>query len=112
MRTLPALLLLALAAHAADNQLTPAEKQAGWVLLFDGKTMNGWRDPARKDQPGNAWKVENGALATVRNPRIEEDLITEKSFGDFELKFDWRVSQGGNTGLKYRSQREIFMDNT
>ena len=45
-------------------------------------------------------------------PRIEEDLLTEREYGDYELRFDWRVSEGGNTGLKYRLQQSIFVDKT
>ena len=107
-----ALLILPTFLFAADNVLTPAEKKEGWMLLFDGKTMNGWLDPARKNQPGTAWKVEDGTLTTVKKPQIEEDLITAKSYGDFELKFDWKVSEGGNTGLKYRIQKEVFVNNS
>jgi len=59
---------------AADNTLTPAEKKAGWRLLFDGQTMKGWRDPAKMNQPGDAWMVENGCLKTRLKPRISEDL--------------------------------------
>ena len=68
----------------------PRRKKAG-LLLFDGKTMNGWLDPAGKNRPERL-EVEDGTLTTVNKPRIEEDLITAKSYGDFELKFDWRVS--------------------
>lgn len=112
MRIISALLILSSCALAADNTLTPEEKKDGWSLLFDGKTMKGWLDPAKKNQPGTAWKVEDGCLATAPKPRIEEDLITEKSYGDFELKFDWRVSPGGNTGVKYRLQKSVFVDNS
>ena len=110
----PVLVLLAAASlgMAADNTLTPAEKKAGWRLLFDGKTMQGWLDPAKKNQPGDAWAVENGCLKTRLKPRISEDLISEDSFGDFELTFDWRISLGGNTGVKYRIQDTVFVDNT
>jgi hypothetical protein len=110
MRTLALSLILASLAVAAENTLTPTEKKEGWSLLFDGKTMKGWLDPAKKVQPGTAWKIEDGCLATTKKPRIEEDLITEKSYDDFELKFDWRVSPGGNTGLKYRIQKPVFLD--
>ena len=74
--------------------------------------MKGWQDPAKKKVPGTAWKVENGALTTTSKPQIEEDLITEQSYGDFELKFDWRVAPGGNTGLKYRIQDAVFVNNS
>ncbi|HYP05473.1 MAG TPA: DUF1080 domain-containing protein [Bryobacteraceae bacterium] len=110
MRSAVAFFLVGLSlSFAADNVLSPEEKKDGWKLLFDGKTMKGWQDPAKKSVPGSAWKVENGALATAKKPNLEEDLITEQSFGDFELKFDWRVAPGGNTGLKYRIQKEVFV---
>lgn len=97
---------------AQDNSLTRQQKAAGWRLLFDGKSMRGWQDPAKKTVPGSAWAIEDGTLTTVLKPRIEEDLITTRSFADFELEFDWRVAERGNTGLKYRLQREIFVDST
>jgi hypothetical protein len=110
-----AIVLLFVAASsvfAEENVLSPDEKREGWKLLFDGKTMKGWQDPAKKKVPGTAWKVENGTLTTTQKPQIEEDLITQKSYGDFELKFDWRVAPGGNTGLKYRIQQAVFVNNS
>jgi hypothetical protein len=112
MRTILLLAAAAVTACGAENVLTPAEQKAGWRLLFDGQTMNSWRDPARLNQPGNSWLIENGCLKTRLRPRITEDLFTTESFGDFELKFDWRVSPGGNTGVKYRIQKTVFMDGT
>jgi hypothetical protein len=107
-----AALLGAFGQAAEINVLTPAEQKAGWVLLFDGKTMRGWQDPAQKNQPGDAWAIMDGCLKTVLNPRIGEDLLTAESFRNFDLKFDWRVAPGGNTGLKYLVQRAVFMDST
>lgn len=95
---------------AADNTLTPAEKQEGWTLLFDGKSYRHWLDPAKKNQPGDSWVIEDGCFKSRLKPRIAEDLLSEREYGDFELKFDWRVSPGGNTGLKYRLQRVLFVD--
>ena len=110
MRLVAPLLLVVFAVAAQDNSLTPDEKRSGWKLLFDGKTMNGWLDPAGKNQPGDAWLIEDGTLTTRVKPRIEEDLITAASYGDFELKFDWKVSESGNTGVKYRLQDQVFVD--
>jgi hypothetical protein len=110
MRLAAILAFLCLAASAQDNQLTKTEKAAGWRLLFEGKSMTGWLDPAAKVVPGSAWTIEDGALTTVLKPRIEEDLISRDSFTDFELQFDWKVAPRGNTGLKYRLQRQIFVD--
>ncbi len=112
MRLAVLLSLMSFTASAADNTLTPEEKKAGWTLLFDGTTMKGWRDPAKQNTAGDAWVVDNGALKTRAKPRLAEDLLSAESYGDFELVFDWRVSPGGNTGLKYRLQKMIFVDDT
>jgi Domain of Unknown Function (DUF1080) len=112
MKTPILIAVACLSAWAADNTLTPAEKQAGFKLLFDGHTLNGWRNPASETPPGESWVIEDGCLKTTPKPRITEDLITKESYGDFELKFDWRISARGNTGVKYRIQRAIFLDNS
>ena len=104
--------LTAVLAFGADNVLTPEEKKAGWVLLFDGHSMRGWRDPAKENPPGDSWAIEDGCLTTRANPRIAEDLVSAESYRDFELVFDWRLQARGNTGVKYRIQRRIFVDNS
>ncbi len=91
------------------NALTHEEKLAGWALLFDGRTMYGWDDPTRKTPPGDAWSIEDGCLKATANPRITEDLFTKENFRDFELVFDWRISPGGNSGVKYRIQDHLFV---
>ncbi len=111
-RSLLVLIAAASLAPAADNTLNFAEKKAGFRLLFDGKTMRGWRDPAKMDQPGDAWEISDGCLKTRLKPRIAEDLLTEDTFSDFELLFDWKLARGGNSGVKYHIQETIFFDNT
>ncbi len=105
-------MICATVAVAAENTLTPQEKKDGWVLLFDGKTFANWRNPLKETPPGDAWVIEDGCLHTVKNPHIAEDLVSEKSYRDFELRFDWRISEGGNSGVKYRIQRMVFMDSS
>ena len=85
---------------AADNQLTAAEKKAGWQLLFDGKTFNGWRGYKLPGLPEAGWEIVDGTMHTVAKVRGKE-LITEKKFTDFELSWDWKLGEGGNNGLKY-----------
>lgn len=108
---LPLLLCTPLLCHAAEppNTLTRDERQAGWVLLFDGQTMNGWDDPRTKTPAGDAWTIEDGCLKSNPHPRITEDLFTKEEFGDFELEFDWKISPAGNSGLKYRIQDHRFV---
>ena len=88
----------------APNALTAAEKKQGWVLLFDGTTLDGWRGYKKADAGGTRWQVENGTLTlpkeTVAGTRAG-DIISKDTFEQFELAFDWRVAEGSNSGLKY-----------
>ena len=89
---------------SAANTLTPAEKSAGWTLLFDGRSLDGWRAYKKADAAGLRWKVEDGAIAlpTQTAPGTRPgDIISKDTFEQFELVFDWRVSVGGNSGAKY-----------
>jgi hypothetical protein len=90
---------------STDNQLTAAEKQAGWTLLFDGKSLDGWRGYKRPDATGSRWKVENGTLTLPPNDgkdtRGARDIISAATFDRFELTFDFKVAQGANSGVKY-----------
>lgn len=95
--------------YANDNTLTPTEKKAGWILLFDGRTLNEWDDPSKKTPPGDSWTIEDGAIKARKAPRIREDLVTRRTFRDFELLFDWRISPAGNSGVKYRIQSQVLL---
>jgi hypothetical protein len=106
---LVAMVLTAAWVAAQPNTLTPREKKDGWILLFDGKTLKGWVDPRQKTPPGDAWEVAGGCIHAVRNPRITEDLFTQRKFRDFDLAFEWRISPGGNSGVKYRIQDTIWI---
>ena len=96
------LLAAALTAPAADNQLTAAEKAAGWELLFDGKSFANWRgyrvtDPAA---PVTGWEVVDGTLHAIAKVKGKE-LITQKKYNDFELAWEWKLPPKGNNGVKY-----------
>jgi len=96
-------------AAAADNQLTPQEKAAGWILLFDGKTFDHWVDPTKQSPPGDSFAIEDGCLAAQAHPKINEDLFSTATYRDFELEWDWKISPGGNSGVKYRIQDHQFL---
>jgi hypothetical protein len=93
------------AAAQAPNQLSPAEKKAGWTLLFDGTSLDGWRAYKRADASGTRWVVKDGLLCLdpgdKTDTRGERDIVTTKPYSQFELAWDWRISEGGNSGLKY-----------
>jgi Domain of Unknown Function (DUF1080). len=86
-----------------DNNLTNAEKKEGYLLLFDGKTMNGWR--TYQNKPSDSWVVNNGTLyckgsATNKSDK-RADLITNDQFENFDLSLDWKISPQGNSGIIY-----------
>lgn len=89
------------------NTLSADERKGGWRLLFDGKTLNGWRNYHEK-QPGTEWKVSDGAIVLNRHSEpgesgeLGEGLMTEEEFGDFDLQIEWRVAPGANSGILYR----------
>lgn len=81
------------------NTLSEEEKKAGWKLLWDGKTTEGWRSIKAEGWPDKGWKIDNGVL------RIEAksgagDLITRDKFSDFELKLEFMMSPKSNSGIK------------
>jgi hypothetical protein len=88
----------AMAAPAADNTLTPAEVQAGYKLLFDGKTTAGWRG-FKTPAPDAGWKVRDGALSP--EPKSSKDLVTQGNYENFELTFDWKIAPKGNSGVMF-----------
>ena len=92
-------------ATPVQNRLTDDDKRAGWALLFDGSTLNGWRGYKRPDASATRWKIEDGMLtvdpAGGNDTRGKFDLITAATYDTFELTFEWRVAQGGNSGVKY-----------
>jgi hypothetical protein len=94
----------AFAVHAEElNALTPSEKEAGWRLLFDGKTMAGWRGYKSATMPAS-WKVENGSLLSRQEQGAASgDIITQEQFSDFELALEWKMTKGGNSGVFYRA---------
>jgi 3-keto-disaccharide hydrolase len=90
-----------LAAQSMDqplNQLTPAERQAGWELLFDGHSMDQWRGFHKKTVPPG-WQVTDGTLSRLAPAG---DIITKKAYRNFELALEWKISPGGNSGIMYR----------
>ncbi len=94
---------LALAADPAPNTLTEKEKAAGWKLLFDGKTIDCWRN-FRSDKIGDGWKVIDGAI--VRVAKGAGDIITQDQFDAFELSLEYKISKGGNSGLMFHSTED------
>ena len=87
------------------NTLTAAERAAGWKLLFDGRTMDGWRGAYMEGLPARGWEVRDGVLSVQESGGGEAsfggDIVTVDEYGDFELALDFRLTAGANSGIKY-----------
>jgi len=96
--------------QAAPNTLTQAEIDEGWVLLFDGKTTTNFRGYNNETFPDKGWIVEDGTLHVLGSGRGEAggggDIITNKKYGNFEFSLEWKVSEGGNSGIFYLAQEK------
>jgi hypothetical protein len=103
------------------NTLSKAEKADGWRLLFDGKTFNGWRGLGRDHVPYGLWVIENGLIKKVNTGDVKKlpdgrpveggDLMTNDTFENFELSFEWKINKAGNSGLKYNVSEEMAAQN-
>ena len=81
------------------NRLSDREKQAGWKLLFDGKSFTGWHT-FKRDNVRPGWQVKDGTLACV-DPHTAGDLVTTDKYDWFELSLDYNISEGGNSGIMF-----------
>ena len=91
-----------------NGQATPmaradAAAAGEWIPLFDGNSLDRWRGFRRADLPAS-WRVEDGTLAFVplEDRAQRGDIVSRDQFGDFELELEWKISEGGNSGVMYR----------
>lgn len=94
-----------------SSTLSAAEREAGWRPLFNGRDFTGWRGLGRDSVATAHWTVQDGAIRKVPTssmppgangrPLPGGDLVTVEAFGDFEFAFEWKISPGANSGVKY-----------
>ena len=85
------------------NTLTSKEKDDGWVLLFDGQTMNGWRDFNGTSLTG-PWEVQDGTIWTDGEGDDGNGyIVTDREYANFDLKWEWKIARGGNSGMIYHA---------
>lgn len=89
--------------QAQNNTLTDKEKKDGWKLLFDGKTNKGWH-VYRNTSDASAWKVTpEGELWLDTQPEGRGDLLSDGEYENFELVLDWKIDNGGNSGVIFNA---------
>ena len=104
MRTINLLLIAAvlifISSCSSDNKLTASEEKDGWVLLFDGKTTDGWHNWNEDHISG--WLVEDGCLlGQGLGGDIGGDIISDREYENFHLKWEWKLGDHGNSGVMY-----------
>ncbi len=99
-----AAVLFTYAQKGGDNTLSKKEKKEGWVLLFDGKSTEHWRGYGKQEFP-KGWIIEDGAVKCQGSGRGEAgardggDIITKEQYQNFEFSLEWKISEGGNSGI-------------
>lgn len=92
-------------ANTIPNFLSPFEKKAGWQLLFNGFTNNGWVGAYKNSFPAKGWSIENEELRVLSSGGAESvnggDIVTEKKYSAFDLSFEFKLTSGANSGVKY-----------
>ncbi|WP_298363459.1 DUF1080 domain-containing protein [uncultured Lutibacter sp.] len=93
------------------NALTEQEKSEGWKMLWDGKSTKGWRGAKLNRFPNSGWLIKNGILTVLPSGGAESaaggDIVTTELYSDFELKVDFKLTPGANSGIKYYVDTEI-----
>ncbi|MEX2633444.1 MAG: DUF1080 domain-containing protein [Balneolales bacterium] len=104
------------------NSLTNEEREAGWELLFDGNNLNGWRGLGIQNIPEGHWIIEDGSIRKVASDDVARaddgqpvgggDILYDQPFENYEFSFEWKVSPGANSGIKYNVSEELSLSNS
>ena len=100
--------------NAMANTISEREAAEGWVLLWDGKTTEGWRGARLDGFPEKGWSINEGILKVHKSDGGEStnggDIVTTRPYKNFMLKVDFRITEGANSGIKYFVDTDLNKD--
>lgn len=92
-------------ANFIPNFISPAEAKQGFTLLWDGKSSDGWRGAYKQNFPASGWQIKDGELQVLPSTGAESmnggDIVTTSEYSAFILQFDFKLTDGANSGVKY-----------
>jgi len=107
---IPAIAAIHFTTFAQTNTLSKTEKKEGYTLLFDGQTTDGWHLYNGND--AGAWSAHDGILQLDTAKAEQGDLVTNKEYTNYELKLDWRIPFGGNSGVIFSVHEDTSLHAT
>tara|TARA_R110000868_G_scaffold37111_4_gene131359 strand:+ start:49320 stop:50051 length:732 start_codon:yes stop_codon:yes gene_type:complete len=114
----PLFIILVLLTNCAPKETeVPASVESEWISLFDGKTFDGWKE-YNSDTINPRWEIEDGTILVSRdgntrdkNIGLSKSIMTEQTFGNFELELEYKMSLGGNSGIMYHVVEDSKYEN-
>ena len=98
------LIFCSTAIYAQDERstLTKQQEKQGWKVLFNGKDLNGWTSVGKNTAPSQGWRIANGVLSFIgKGDQRGGDIISKEKYANFDLSLDFKLAEGGNSGIKY-----------